>query len=263
MLSNVILVDFTVRDYHVKTIETRQEIGQALSLRRSVFHGEFARKKISRKSDQDEFDSVADHVAIFDRRSSRLAGVYRLIPATPSAKFYSSTEFEIDDLLAVPGHKVELSRACIHPDYRNGIVISLLWRGIAEYAKSSGADFLFGLSSITTTNVAEIVRIHRYFERAGMVDLSRRIKARDGFRIDGFEELRVPDEADGPLDIPSLFKTYLKAGAKICSQPVIDRDFNCADWLTMLNLNTMTAAFDRRFMKESERSRSLSSSLGA
>lgn len=263
MLSNVIVVDFTVRDYHVKTIENRAELKQVLALRRSVFHYEFAKKWVSLKSDQDEFDSIADHVAIFDRKEGRIAGVYRLINTGATDKFYSDTEFEIGNLLKVPGHKLELSRACIHRDYRNGIVINLLWKGIAEYIKASGADYLFGLSSINTVDVAEIARIHRYFEANGMVDLSHEVKARDGYRIEGFDGIRVPEENDDPIEIPSLFKTYLKAGAKICSQPVIDRDFNCADWLTMLNLKTLASSFDRKFMKDSERPRNLSSSLGA
>lgn len=263
MLTNVILVDFTVRDYHVKTVENRAELKQVLALRRSVFHYEFAKKWISLKSDQDEFDQIADHVAIFDRRAGRIAGVYRLIPTSAANRFYSNTEFEIDGLLTVPGLKIELSRACIHRDYRNGIVINLLWKGIAEYIKASGAEYLFGLSSINTTDVFEIARIHRYFERAGMVDLSHHVKARDGYRIEGFDAIRIPSENDGPIEVPSLFKTYLKAGAKICSQPVIDRDFNCADWLTMLNMNEMAAAFDRKFMKEPELPRNLSSSFGA
>ena len=263
MLSNVILVDFSVRDYHVKTVTNRAELKQVLALRRSVFHYEFAKKWISLKSDQDEFDDIADHVAIFDRKAGRIAGVYRLIPTGPAGKFYSDTEFEIGELLDVPGHKVELSRACIHRDYRNGIVINLLWRGIAEYIKASGADYLFGLSSINTTDVTEIARIHRYFVQCGMVDLTHAVKARDGYRIEGFDSVAIPEENADPIEIPSLFKTYLKAGAKICSQPVIDRDFNCADWLTMLNMSAMAAAFDRKFMREPERSRNLSSSLGA
>lgn len=263
MLSNVILVDFTVRDYHVKTIENRAELKQVLALRRSVFHYEFAKKWISLKSDQDEFDQVADHVAIFDRKAGRIAGVYRLIASSGEGKFYSDTEFEIGGLLQVPGLKLELSRACIHRDYRNGVVINLLWKGIAEYIKASGADYLFGLSSINTTDKLEIARIHRYFEQKGLVDLSHQVRAREGFRIEGFDSVAIPEENDDPIEIPSLFKTYLKAGAKICSQPVIDRAFNCADWLTMLNLQTMAASFDRKFMKEPERPRSCSSSFGA
>ncbi len=263
MLSNVILVDFTVRDYHVKTVENKAELKQVLALRRSVFHYEFAKKWISLKSDQDEFDEIADHVAIFDRKAGRVAGVYRLIPNGPHEKFYSNTEFEIGGLLKTPGHKLELSRACIHRDYRNGIVINLLWKGIAEYIKASGANYLFGLSSINTTDVMEIARLHNYFIRSGMVDMSHQVRARDGYRIEGFDAIQLPELSDDPIEIPSLFKTYLKAGAKICSQPVIDRDFNCADWLTMLNLEAMASAFDRKFMKEPERPRNLSSSFGA
>lgn len=263
MLQNVILVDFSVRDYHVKTIENKAELKQALALRRSVFHYEFAKKWISLRSDQDEFDTAADHIAIFDRKANRIAGVYRLIPSSATSKFYSASEFDIGGILKLPGHKVELSRACIHRDYRNGIVINLLWKGIAEYIKASGADYLFGLSSINTTDPAEIARIHRYFVRMGYADLSHATEARPAYKIEGFDQLEKATDPEELVEIPSLFKTYLKAGAKICSQPVIDQDFNCADWLTMLDMKAIAASFDRKFMRDSERPRNLSSSLGA
>ena len=44
-------VDFKVRDYRVKTVESPTELKQVLALRRSVFHYEFAGKWLSLRSD--------------------------------------------------------------------------------------------------------------------------------------------------------------------------------------------------------------------
>ena len=92
-----IAIDFTVRDYQVKTIESPAELKRILGLRRSVFHSEFARKWISLRSDFDQFDLLGDHLAIFDRQAGKVAGAYRVIPsAWCRRKFYSSTEFDIE-----------------------------------------------------------------------------------------------------------------------------------------------------------------------
>lgn len=245
-------IDFTVRDYRVKTVDSPAELKQVLALRRSVFHYEFAKKWLSLRSDQDNFDASADHLAIFDLKANRVAGVYRLITSHTGAPFYSDTEYDIGSFLATPGVKLELSRACIDKDYRNGIIIGLLWKGLAEYAKAAQADFLFGLSSVTTVDVPEIARLHRWFEEQGLVDLSHGIAPRARYRIDGFDAVlaATPDPGAAQADsVPSLLKTYLKAGAKVCSRPVIDRDFNCADWLTVLDMRTLTQSFDRKYRK--------------
>lgn len=245
-------VDFTVRDYRVKTIDTVAELKQVLALRRAVFHLEFAGKWISLKSDKDQFDALADHLAIFDEKSGRLAGCYRMIPSFSSSKFYSAGEYQIGEILALPGTKVELSRACIHKDYRNGIVIALLWKGIAEYAKAAKADVLFGLSSITTTDPEQIAAVTRYFEDNDLIARDVDAAPTPEYKIDDFEahmaKARRLDGLDVVQLVPSLFKTYIKAGAKVCSQPVIDRDFRCADWLTVLDMRKLSPAFMKRFM---------------
>ena len=259
--SQKVKVDFTVRDYRVKTIDTVAELKQVLALRRNVFHFEFAGKWISLRSDKDEFDQLADHLAIFDEKTGRLAGCYRMIPSFGSHKFYSAGEFAIDQILALPGTKVELSRACIHKQYRNGIVIALLWKGIAAYAKAAKADMLFGLSSINTVIPSEIAQITAYFAANDLIATDLDAAPTDAYRIAGFADHLATARAGAALAgidvvqrVPSLFKTYIKAGAKVCSQPVIDRDFRCADWLTVLNMAELAPAFGRRFMQEQDSS---------
>ncbi|NLP03545.1 MAG: GNAT family N-acetyltransferase [Fibrobacter sp.] len=96
-------------------------------------------------------------------------GTYRLISSLFHKKFYSSTEFNLDDIINLPGTKLELGRACVHRDFRTGTPIALLWRGITDYIRETGTKYLFGCSSVKTTNIRIIASIYRYFQENGKV----------------------------------------------------------------------------------------------
>ena len=43
---------------------------------------------------------------------------------------------------------VEVGRSCVHPDYRSGAVISLLWAELTRYMLQQGHEYLVGCASI-------------------------------------------------------------------------------------------------------------------
>ena len=66
-----------------------------------------------------------------------------------------------------------------------------------------------------------------------------------------FPRLPLPlDKLNGGLDVepPPLIKGYLKLGAKICSAPAWDPDFNTADLLTMLRLSEINPRYAKHFL---------------
>ena len=36
----------------------------------------------------------------------------------------------------------EVGRSCVHVDHRNGTVIALLWRGLADYMRRHGFEYM-------------------------------------------------------------------------------------------------------------------------
>jgi putative hemolysin len=65
-----------------------------------------------------------------------------------------------------------------------------------------------------------------------------------------FPRLPLPlDRLNGGLEVdaPPLIKGYLKLGAKICSAPAWDPDFNTADLLTMLRLSEINPRYAKHF----------------
>jgi putative hemolysin len=51
-----------------------------------------------------------------------------------------------------------------------------------------------------------------------------------------------------PVKIPKLLRAYLTLGAKICGPPALDKKFKTIDFLTLLDLATLSLLDRRRFM---------------
>ena len=43
------------------------------------------------------------------------------------------TEFDLGNIPDSDGDKLEMGRACIHPDFRSGFTFIALWKGLAGY----------------------------------------------------------------------------------------------------------------------------------
>jgi putative hemolysin len=242
-------VNFTRGHFTVKTVESKRELWQVMTLRYEVFHREYMHKLIPFGIDRDRYDLAADHLAIIDNRINKIVGTYRLIPSHRSEDFYSMTEFDISDLLSREGTKVELSRACIHKDYRNGAIITLLWRGIMDYLNAAGARWLFGMGSVKTIDPDEITAVYKSFAEENSVDHSFNIVAKPNYHISDFtsrlHKVEVTDRSREMM--PTLVKSYVRAGAVIVGDPAIDLAFNCSDLFVILDVSKLSAAYNRKY----------------
>jgi putative hemolysin len=50
------------------------------------------------------------------------------------------------------------------------------------------------------------------------------------------------------VKVPKLLKTYLAIGARICGAPAWDREFGTIDFLTLLDLRTISSSARNRFL---------------
>ena len=57
-----------------------------------------------------------------------------------------------------------------------------------------------------------------------------------------------PQNAPLPTKVPKLLKTYLTIGARISAPPAWDREFGTIDFLTLLDLKTLSPAARNRFL---------------
>jgi putative hemolysin len=234
----------SAENFILKTAESPFEMKEVLRLRHDVFYKELQDKVTSNQMDIDELDNTCDHLLIIDKKSRKIVGTYRLISSTFSDKFYSEGEFDLSGLLELPGNKLELGRACIHPDFRTGAIINLLWKGIAEYIKKTDTKYLFGCASVNTVDKEQAGRILGYLEQKELSSNQYGVKPIGKYEA-GIEALPVAPTTE--KEIPALISSYILAGAKFYGPPALDEDFQCFDFFMMLKVEEMSRLFRRRY----------------
>jgi len=156
--------------------------------------------------------------------------------------YYSAQEFNFEIYEPLRAEIVELGRACVHGRHRNLIVLGLLWKGIANYAKQNGARFLFGCSSLTSQDAAIGASAYSELCRKFLVPIEWQTKPRAEF------DCSLAQLASEPVEIPKLLRAYLSLGAKICGPPALDKHFKTIDFLTMMDLEMLSPAARQRFL---------------
>jgi putative hemolysin len=195
--------------------------------------------------DEDRFDSVCDHLVVEHLPSGQIVGTYRLQTGHNAASYlgyYCAQEFEFDVFEPLRGKMVELGRACVHRQHRNLVVLGLLWKGIADYARQHEARYLFGCSSLTSQDPAVGASAYTDLCRKHLVEPQWRTRPLPAYEC-SLRELAV--EA---VSIPKLLRAYLTLGAKICGPPALDQEFKTIDFLTFLDLDTLHPLARQRFL---------------
>ncbi|QEY24060.1 GNAT family N-acetyltransferase [Neisseria animalis] len=229
----------------VRLAETPQEIEAAQRLRYRVFAEELGADIQSEDGrDTDRYDEHCSHLLAFDEATGEIIGCYRLLTAEGAQKvggWYSAGEFDLSPLADILPQTVELGRACIHPDYRHGGLIMLLWTGLMKFMKEHNLRFMIGCGSISTADGGH--------EAAGLYHvLKQKYLAPEQWRVTPLNPMKWGEltPAEKP-ECPALIKGYLKAGAWFCGEPCVDEAFNCADILIMMDISQLSDRYLQRF----------------
>jgi putative hemolysin len=195
--------------------------------------------------DRDRFDEVCDHLIVEEKATGEIIGTYRLQMGDVAGRhygYYSEQEFCFAPYEAMRNQIVELGRACIHRDHRSSEVLHLLWRGIARYSLANGGRYMMGCCSLNSQD-AEVG--HAVYEslRNCMVEPELRTVATLAYALP-MPAVKLAEER-----APKLLRAYLTIGAKICSEPAIDREFGTIDFLTLLDLQTLHPRVAQRFLE--------------
>lgn len=245
--------------YGLRLAQDAHDREAACRLRFRVFNvelGEGLESSYSTGIDTDQFDAFCEHLLVEDKTDGRIVGTYRMQSGTTAAAnlgYYSAQEFEFAPYEPLRRDILELGRASIDREHRTPEVLTLLWRGIAQYANNMGFRYLVGCSSLNSRNPAEGWQMYRKLER---------YLASPEFETAPTPEYICPTEPQGaepqldsaphdsvlPAKVPKLLKTYLTIGARICAPPAWDREFGTIDFLTLLDLKLLSSSARNRFL---------------
>ena len=261
-IKNKIFPKIELGDFVIKLADKKSELNKAQALRYSIFYKEKKAKSTFQKKitrlDYDKIDKFADHLIVIDKKrrgiKNKVVGTYRLIRGDIASRFggfYTSSEFDLTNILNSYNHKqiLELGRSCVHKDYRNGVIMNLLWKAIAEYIKLYDIKVLLGCASFQGTNVQKLSKELSYLRSnfslpdeisvKSLVNSNYPVYNRNNINESG---LRIF------VKLPPLIKGYLRVGGRVSDGFFIDYDFNTIDLCVVVQTDNIDEKYKNKYL---------------
>jgi len=226
---------------------SRRDILRAQRLRYRVFSEEYGASFDSPFGlDRDRFDKHCLHLVVRDNSSGELVGYTRVLmqhQIVRTGGFYSESEFDLSMLTRLPGRVAEIGRTCIHPDYRNGAVITVMWSRLAQFMVDEQIDYLIGCASVALNEGFDVGAIIGQIRDRHLSDPALRAQP-----LLPLESLRI-ETPTGRVRMPPLLKAYLRMGAQVCGEPCWDPDFNCLDFFILMARDQLPQRYVQHFLQ--------------
>ena len=257
-----------IKNLEVRLAANDTEIRQSQCLRYSIFYDEMAakpdRKTLREKRDIDRFDIHCDHLLVIDRAlenelgCGQVVGSYRLLNEQNSKKtngFYSAAEFNLDSLMRRHKDKkfLEFGRSCVLPPYRNKRTIELLWQGSWAYVRQHKVDIMFGCASFQGCDPDKLAEPLSFLYHHARAQSEWAVKAsQNGVCMNRIAANRL-DMKSALRALPPLIKGYLRLGAIIGEEAVIDHQFGTIDVMIVLPVAQLNPRYVNYYGKNAER----------
>jgi len=231
----------------ISLARTQTEIEEAQRLRYKVFAEEMGAQLLGTGGlDVDGFDQYCEHLIVRDNSTQQVIGTYRILNpegVNEAGGYYSAGEFDLSRLAHLFDSTVEVGRACVHHNYRNGGTITLLWAGLAKYMQMHNYEYMIGCGSVSMADGGHAAAsLYQKLQDEYLSPLEYRVFPRNPL---------LSRSLNSSLQVacPPLIKGYLRLGAYICGEPTWDPYFNTADMLVMLPLSKINPRYAAHFLK--------------
>ncbi len=243
--------------YEVSIARTHHEIEEAQRLRYQVFFGEMgaaAARPAEDGRDMDQYDADCDHLLVRESQSGAVVGCYRIMRpemARRRGEYYADSEFDLGRLAPIRGNAAEVGRACIHPAYRSGTVIMLLWSELTRHMIENRHEYVFGCASIPLADGHDnVIAVYEDVIARSLVPAEYRVFPKNPYPLNTHRNRHGARGAPQPVPrVPALIKGYMRLGAWIGGAPAWDPDFNTADLFVLLPIARMADAYTRHFLR--------------
>lgn len=227
---------------------TREEVREVQRLRYEVFSKTFNASTLVNPEalNVDGYDDYCDHLVVRDTATSRIVGTYRMMgpkAAQRMGHYYAEKEFDLSRLASLRPCLVEAGHACVHPDYRSGSVIMMLWSALALYMQRTGCEYLMGCVSVSVSDGGHTAAsLYHAFTSDNFAPAQYRVSPYKPFPVHA-------REAGAAVRTPPLLKGYLRSGGWVCGEPALDLEFNSADFFMLLPLSNLDRRYARHYLK--------------
>lgn len=236
----------------VRWAQTPEEVLQAQRLRYEVFVEEMGASPEAPPGtpaghEADLFDPYCEHLLVTattgDEELPLVVGTYRVL--TPQAAsvvggLYTDQEFDLVRLHRLRPRMAELGRSCVHPQWRCGSVMLILWGQLMGFMQRNGLEFMVGCVSVGMRDGGHVAAsLWRNLRQTALASEDRLVSPRLPLPL---QSLR----SDLKPQVPALMRGYLNCGAKVLGPPAWDPAFSTADFPMMLALADMPAHYRRR-----------------
>lgn len=233
----------------VKLAETNDEYNQIYKLRYQELLLDYNKDKTDENEiDKDDYDEVCDHLIAVDINENKVVGTYRLIKKShldTLKTFLTETEFNIDPLKNF--EILEVGRAVVQSNYRDGVTIGMLWKGVIRYALSQDVDVMIGTASFHGIDPTLYKETLSYLYD----NYLSREEIRCCANKDSYSPLKLVEEYDefsAKKQLPPLIKGYINLGASIGDGVYIDKQFNSCDVLIVLIIKEINPRYLKRYL---------------
>ena len=247
-------------NFIIKLVQTKSELKKAQALRYSVFYKEKKAKPTLPKKlirlDYDKIDKFADHLIVIDKnRKNKIVGTYRLIRGDVAelyGGYYSSTEFNLINIVNnyQNKHILELGRSCVHQNYRNGTIMNLLWKAIAEYVKLYDIKVLIGCASFSGTDPIKYSEELTYLRDNFSLPANLSVESYDNNIYPAYKLNN--NNNSNPLrtfaKLPPLIKGYLRVGGKVSDNFFVDYRFNTIDLFVVVSTDDIDTRYKKKYL---------------
>lgn len=241
--------DFIVDKFYVRLMNHNdlEEVKKVQSLRYEHLLRDYNPSLPSGGLDNDGYDDYSDSILVIDTTNGVFAGSYRVatLKTLKGTKFLTEEEYDIKQLRECGSDILELGRAVVHPDYRSGFVIQILFLAIYRYMGEHNCKYGFGLCSFHGNDPSLYSNGLKYLKKNYSFN-DYEIKA-----VSNSFEFGDESNFDAQLakdELPGLLRMYLSFGNKVSYNGSIDYSFNSCDVLLICKYEEINIRYIKHFM---------------
>lgn len=241
--------EFTKNNFTVKLVENDDELYAVRKLRYEeliLLHRDAS--EISFEQSFTDEDRYCDNLIVVDNNNGLVVGSYRFITKETLKHidgFYSEWGFNVEDIKNQPYSAMELGKAAVHKDYRDSVVVRLMFQGALRFAQEHNIRMMFGIITLPQMENDDLLNLMSYlYHNYPSKDPSLQPYALEpSIAMDTLPYEQV-DVLKAKRQVPPILKAYLSMGCMFAKSACPrNKLLHHVDMLIMLDLENVNQRY--------------------